>query len=180
MSDIADAGEPKVAAGFGWTDATLLDAGGTGESIFEMGFCTTVDGGAVTPNAPIIPSAGVAAMGATGAPTVGAGAPIIGTGAVAGAPIISAAAVVGAAVVGAAVAAAAVVGAAVVGAIGAAVAAAAAAFAVVLGWLCCHTIIKLKPITNNGKNKIPHATISAPLWESKSINKTLINPMSAC
>ena len=159
MSDIADAGEPIVAAGFGWTDATVLDAGGTGESIFEMGFCTTVDGGAVTPNAPIIPAAGVAAMGATGAPTVGAGAPIIGTGAVAGAPIISAAAVVGAAVVGA---------------IGAAVAAA------VLGWLCCHTIIKLKPITNNGKNKIPHATISAPLWESKSINKTLINPMSAC
>ena len=163
-----------MAAGFGWTDATLLDAGGTGESIFEMGFCTTVDGGAVTPNAPIIPAAGVAAMGATGAPTVGAGAPTIGTGAVAGAPIISAAAVVGAAVVGAAV-----VGAAVVA--GAAVAAAAAAaFAAVLGWLCCHTIIKLKPITNNGKNKIPHATISAPLWESKSINKTLINPISAC
>jgi hypothetical protein len=175
MSDIADAGEPTVAAGFGWTDATLLDAGGTGESIFEMGFCTTVDGVAVTPNAPIIPAAGVDAMGATGAPTVGAGAPIIGTAAVAAAAV-AAAAVAAAAVAGAVGAVAAVAGVAGV----AGVAAAAAAFAVVLGWLCCHTIIKLKPITNNGKNKIPHATISAPLWESKSINKTLINPISAC
>jgi hypothetical protein len=43
-----------------------------------------------------------------------------------------------------------------------------------------HTIIKLKKIMNIGKNKIPQATISAPLWESKSINSTLINPISAC